>query len=368
MTITDIVLVANSPGELSALVKPVAEEFSHDKTKRLILVLTPCQYTSGREIEFVKSLNGIEEVVTSAEYKKWIIFIQRPKITFSERGVVLFLGGDLAHAMLIARKLKYPAYAYIDERIAWKKFYRKFFVPDRSTYDKFSRSTPADKLEIVGDLMVDSVAGLKKWAPEANVVTFMPGSRKWEIDYMTPLYQEIMALIRKELPEARFQLVSSSFVPAQPIAGAKTIGFEAIYNSEVIVTIPGTNTAKTAARGIPLVVVFPLNHPEVIPMEGIADLIGKLPVVGKLFKQWVAETVNRKTKYFALPNQKANHEIAPEIRGIIDPLGVAMKVVELLKNPEQRKLMSEDLIAAMGRPGAAKNIVEAINAGISQTI
>ena len=364
MTITDIVLVANSPGELSALVKPVAEEFSHDKTKRIILVLTPCQYTSGRENEFTKTLKGIAELVTSAEYKKWLFLNKKPKIAFSGKGVVLFLGGDLAHAMLIARKLKYPAYAYIDERIAWKKFYRKFFVPDRSTYDKFSRSTPAGKLQIVGDLMVDSVAGLKKWEPEAKVVTFMPGSRQWEIGYMTPLYKEIMALVKKKLPEARFQLVSSPFVKALPIEGAKMIGFEDIYNSEVVVTIPGTNTAKIAARGIPLVMVFPLNHPEVIPMEGIADWLGKLPVAGKLFKQWVAEAVNKRTKFFALPNQKADHEIVPEIRGIIDPLGVALKVVELLKNPEQRKLMSEDLIAAMGKPGAAKKIVEAINAGI----
>ena len=368
MTPTDIVLVANSPGELSALVKPVAEEFSHDQTKRLILVLTPCQYTSGRETEFTKTLRGISELVTAAEYKKWLFLNQKPKLTFSGRGAVLFLGGDLAHAMLIARKLKYPAYAYIDERIAWKKVYRRFFVPDRSTFDKFDRTTPAGKLLIVGDLMVDSVAGLKKWAPEENVVTFMPGSRRWEIDYMTPLYREIMALIRKELPSARFQLVSSPFVPAQPIEGAKTIPFEAVENSAVIVTIPGTNTAKLAARGIPMIVVFPLNHPEVIPMEGLADLIGKLPVAGRLFKKWVAETVNKRTKFFALPNQKADRELAPEIRGIIDPLGVAMKAVELLKHPEQRETMSRELAAAMGEPGAAKKIAEEINAGIPQTI
>jgi lipid-A-disaccharide synthase len=365
MTLTDIVLVANSPGELSALVKPVAEEFSHDQAKRLVLVLTPCQYTSGRENEFTKTLKGIDELITSTEYKRWIFLNQKPRINFSRQGVVLFLGGDLAHAMLIARKLKYPAYAYIDERIAWKKFYRKFFVPDQSTYDKFERQTPAGKLEIVGDLMVDSVAGLKKWAPENKVVTFMPGSRQWEIDYMTPLYKEIMALVKKEIPEVKFQLVSSPFVPARPIEGTKMIPFEELANSEVIVTIPGTNTAKLAARGIPMVVVFPLNHPEVIPMEGIADLIGKIPVAGKQFKKWVAETVNNRTKFFALPNQKGGREIAPEIRGIIDPLGVAMKVVELLKHPEIRETMSRDLAAAMGEPGAAKKIVEEINAGLS---
>ena len=365
MTTTDIVLVANSPGELSALVKPIAEEFARDKTKRLVLVLTPCQYTSGKELEFTKTLPGISALVTAAQYKKWAFFNRPPKLTFSGRGAVLFLGGDLAHAMIIARKLKYPAYAYIDERIAWKNFYRKFFVPDQSTYDKFCRTTPAGKLVIAGDLMVDSVTGLKKWAPESKVVTFMPGSRQWEINYMTPLYKEIMALIKQEAPEARFQLVSSPFIKAWPIAGAKMIGFEDLYNSEVVVTIPGTNTAKIAARGVPMVVVFPLNHPEVIPLEGIADLIGKLPVLGRAFKKYVAETVNKKTKFFALPNQKADQEIAPEIRGVIEPAVVAMKVIELLKHPGKRELMSRELVAAMGGPGAARKIVQEINAGIS---
>ena len=364
MTPQDIVLVANSPGELSALVKPVAEEFSKHKDKRIILVLTPCQYTSGKEEEFTKNIKGIELVVTAAQYKSWAFLNRKPNVQFSRKGAVLFLGGDLAHAMLMARKLKYPAYAYIDERIAWTKFYRKFFVPDQLTYDKFAGNTPVEKLKIVGNLMVDSVSELKKWSPAENVVTFMPGSRRWEIDYMTPLYKEIMTLIRKEVPSCQFQVASSPFVKAVPIEGAATIDFKDIDNSALIVTIPGTNTAKIAARGIPMVVVFPLNHPEVIPMEGLGDLIGKLPVVGRIFKQWVAETVNRQTKYFTLPNQKADKEIAPEIRGIIDPLGVAMKVVELLKQQDRRREMSAELIAAMGEPGAAKKIVEEIDAGI----
>lgn len=285
MSKTDIVLVANSPGELSALVKPVAEELAKDRTKRAILVLTPCQYISGKEIEFARTLKGIEVIVSAAEYKKWALLNQKPKrIRFAGNGMVLFLGGDLAHAMLVAKKLRYPAYAYLNERIAWKNFYRKFFVPDQAAYHKFSKQVKKEKLKIVGDLMVDSVSELKKWAPENGVVTFMPGSRKWEIDYMTPFYKEVMELIKKEVPGAKFQVVNSPFVKAHSIAGAKTVEFDKTYNSEIVVTIPGTNTAKLAARGIPMLVVFPLNHPEVIPMEGLADLIGRIPVMEKLSK------------------------------------------------------------------------------------
>lgn len=361
----DIVLVANSPGELSALVKPMAEELNKDRSKRTILVLTPCQYISGKEAEFAKGIKGISEIVTTAEYKSWAFLNQKPKhVKFAETGAVLFLGGDLAHAMLVARKLKYPAYAYIGERIAWKSFYKRFFVPDVTAYHKFSKRISKNKLKIVGDLMVDSVSEMKKWGPEENVITFMPGSRKWEIDYMTPLYKEVMELIRREIPQAKFQIVSSPFIKAHPVEGAKIVDFEKIHNSEIVVTIPGTNTAKLAARGIPMVVVFPLNHPEVIPLDGLADLIGRLPVMGKAFKRWLANAVNRKTNFFALPNQKAGREIVPEIRGEIDPLGVALKVLLLLSERKKRNQMSAELVDAMGKPGAARRIVEELNEGI----
>jgi lipid-A-disaccharide synthase len=359
---SDVVLIANSPGELSALVKPVSEEFARDKSTRLILVLTPCQYTSGKELDYAKSLPGIGEIISAAEYKRWVFFNQRPKqVKFNERGAVLFLGGDLTHAVLIARKLRFPAYAYLQERIAWKGFYKKFFVPDMTTYHKFHPRAPKGKLKLVGNLMVDSVAEFKKWDPQENIITFMPGSRRWEVDYMTPLYAQVIELIKKELPKAKFQLVSSPFIKARPILGVKTIEFKNIYNSELMVTIPGTNTAKIAALGIPMVVVFPLNHPEVIPLEGLADWIGKIPLMGRAFKKWLANVINHKTKYFALPNQKAGREIVPEIRGVIDPLGVALKVLLLLNDKKKREEMSAGLVEAMGKAGAAQKIFEEIH-------
>lgn len=366
MSKRDFVLVANSPGELSALVKPVAEELSKNKSLRVVLVLTPCQYISGKEVEFARTLRGVDAIISAGEYKKWALLNRKPKnLKFAEKGIVLFLGGDLAHAMLVARKLGYPAYAYLNERIAWKDFFKRFFVPDQKTFSKFTKQVNKDKIKIIGNLMVDSVSEIKKWDPEDNVVTFMPGSRKWEIDYMTPFYREVKDLMEREEKKLKFQIVSSPFVKARPIEGMKTIGFDDIHNSEIVITIPGTNTAKIAARGIPMVVVFPLNHPEVIPMEGLADIIGKLPAVGKAFKRWVADTVNKKTEFFALPNQKAGREIVPEIRGTIEPLGVALKVLLLLKDKKSRKKMSGELMEAMGRPGAAKKIAEELNAALN---
>jgi hypothetical protein len=359
----DIILVANSPGELSALVKPMAETLSDNlKDTRIILALTPCQYTSGKEIEYIKGLRGIEEIISATEYKKWILRNRKPKINFSEKGVVLYLGGDLAHAMLVAKKVKYPALAYVQDRIAWSRFYKKFFVPDADARAKLARSRNIkQKTKIVGNLMVDSVNDLKKWSPKKNVVTLLPGSRAWQINHMTPIYEKIIQHIKIELPGTVFQLVDSPFEKAIHIKGTKLVRFEDVFNSELVITIPGTNTARLSAMGIPMISIFPLDNPDVIPLEGLPHYLGKIPYLGSRFKKTLIDTLNRKIKFFALPNIKADREIVPEIRGIIEPAAVALEAVSLLKDRERRQKMSEELKEIMGKPGASLRMVEEIN-------
>ncbi len=352
----DIVIVANSPGELSALVKPVAEKLIDH---RVVLVLTPCQYTSGKELDYVKQLKGISEIVTANQYKNWMLRNLRPAIDFAKSGLVLFLGGDLAHAVLVAKKLKYPAYAYVQDFIGWYGFYKKFFVPDLQSYEKFSRAKPKSK--IIGNLMVDSVADIPKWNPEKDVITFLPGSRKWQINHTTPLYEKIICEIKKQLPQAKFQVVSSPFEKALEIRGAKTIAFEQVHNSELIITIPGTNTARLAALGMPMIVVFPLDNPDVIPLEGIAHFISLVPYFGSKFKKYLATTLNKKVKYFALPNIKANKEIIKEIRGEVNPKQVADEAIKLINDKNKQRELSKTLVKAMGVAGASNNIAEELN-------
>lgn len=361
----DIILVANSPGELSALVKPVAETL-HKKIRdaRIILVLTPCQYTSGKEIEYIKTIRGISEIIPQTGYSKWILRNNKPKINFNTKGVVLYLGGDLAHAILVSKKVKYPAYAYVQDRAGWTGSYKKFFVPDTEIKKKLKLKK---KVKVVGNLMVDSIETMKKWAPRKDVITFLPGSRNWQINHTTPIYKKIIEHIRAEMPQINFQLVSSPFIKAKPIKGVKTVGLDEVYNSELVITIPGTNTARLAALGMPMLVVFPLDNPDVIPLEGLPHYIGKIPYLGSKFKRVLVDTLNKRIKYFALPNMKADREIAPEIRGVIDPASVALKAIGLLKDYGQRKKMSNDLKKVMGEPGAADKIAEEIDEALRKT-
>jgi hypothetical protein len=343
MTNSDIILVANSPGELSAMVKPAAEALAD------------------KELEYIRTIRGIAQSVSAEDYKNWILLKRDPGIKFNARGVVLYLGGDLAHAMLVAKKVKYPALAYVQDRIGWTRFYKKFLVPDEACRKKLGRGS------IVGNLMVDSVSDIPQWCPQKNVITFLPGSRAWQINHTTPIYAKIIEYIRSAVPEVRFQVVSSPFVKALEIPGTAVVNFEDAHNSELAITIPGTNTARLAAMGIPMISLFPLDDPDVIPLEGLMHYITSIPGIGSVIKKALVNALNKKIKFFALPNIKADKEIVPEIRGVIDPSAAALKAIDLLKNKKERERMSKELIQAMGKPGANLKIVEAINETLRQT-
>jgi len=373
----DIVLVANSPGELSALVRPVAKAFKEKlKDAHIILFLTPCQYASGKEVEYARKNLAVDEIVSAEEYKKWLFGKTLP-LTFNRNGVCLFLGGDLLHATMIAKKLNYKAYAYLSGNlIGWTNFYRKFFIPDHQSLEYFlKKRIPNEKLKVARDLMADGTASLPRdearaaWQLDLKspVVAFMPGSRIWEIAFMLPLYEKIGKILKRNNPDLKLILIVSQFVSVESFLEYKEhhifdvfANFESLNAADLVVTIPGTNTAQIASLGLPMLVVFPLDRPEVIPLEGIMHYITNIPVIRYPLKRFIAWLINKKTKFFALPNIKANREIVREIRGKIDPRFAAEIIIQLLKNKIKLSQMSKELKEIMGEPGASSIIVEEI--------
>jgi lipid-A-disaccharide synthase len=366
----DIVLVANSPGELSALVKPLAEKFKEKaRSARLILFITPCQYASGREVEFAQKILKVDQIISTEEYKKWLLTGPLP-YTPHNLGVVLFLGGDLLHATLIAKKLNYKAYAYLaGKHIGWRNVFSRFFVPDDSLFKN------EEKAKVVGDLMTDSIQVQPRekvrnhWHLKNDRLTlaFMPGSRHWEIAHMLPLYRKIIKILKSRIPELQLMLILSPFITVEDIEKYPEHSlfdvlatFDSISAADLAVTIPGTNTAQIASAGIPMLVLFPLDNPEVIPLEGIMHYLTSIPLLGYFLKRLIAFEVNRKTKYFALPNIKAGREIVPEMRGSIKPKEAAEKIINLLSHPSILRNMEKELSTLMVRSGAANKIVEDI--------
>lgn len=371
----DIVIVANSPGELSALARPIAQKLKYKlPDTRIILFLTPCQYSSGNEVEFARKNLKVDHIVTAEEYKKWLLGAQLPnKLIMKNQGIVIFVGGDLLYATLIAKKLGYKAYAYLaGNHVSWVSFFKKFFVPEKHI---FAGKIPELKMEEVGDLMSEPLPVMQKadvidkWHldPKKLTIAMMPGSRKWEIDHLVPIYKNIVRTIKKERSDIQFILIVSPFTALKDLEEKDPdhdfdvfAPFDSISAADLVITIPGTNTAQIGALAIPMFVIFPLDKPESIPLEGLAHYITSIPVLGLIIKKAIINVVSKKTKFFALPNIKANHEIVPEIRGNIDINWTAYAIQKLIDDKAGLQKIREDLKFVMKPRNTSDRIVEII--------
>src|SRR5262249_55810670 len=80
---------------------------------------------------------------------------------------------------------------------------------------------------------------------------------------------------------------------------------EVAASAALALTLPGSVTAELAALGIPMVVVLPTGWGEVATLPGLAEYVGRAPVVGKYIKRAVRNRYLRSLKYVAHPNRRA---------------------------------------------------------------
>ena len=392
---TDIVILVNGPGELSSYVRPIVLALN-EKTRdiRLILVFTPCPYSTGKEIEIAKKIPAVVRVITKEEFIGWALLRKPPKdIKFSTKGVVVFLGGDILYGKMIAKRLKYPAIAYSEAYAKWPKIYRKFLVPDQMIFDKFKKQGfPENQIKIVGNLMVDSIKLTKKrdaifsefrLDPKKKLVSFMPGSREFQVQFTFLFFAKTAKEISMASQDIQFAYIISPYLPKNHLdKHMKKAGFtlindafdyqgikiklitndqlDAIAASDLIITIPGTNTAEVAIIGTPMISVFPLASAQLIPLEGLNDIIGRIPLLGFFFKNLYVKIMQSKIRFFAIPNIKTGREIVPDLRGAIQPRTIAEGAVALLNNKVKLENMRRELKVSLGGTGAAHKVAEEI--------
>jgi len=221
-----VFITANSPGELAGRVRPVVRELKRrERNVFITLVITPCQYASGMEAEVGKKWPEIDEVVKPGQYLKYILLGYR-SFTFrkDKPGVVVFLGGDPLHAVLLSRRMKIPAVAYLSKP-KWGKSFRKIMVVSAEEERKFKeKGINPSKIIRVGDLSLDSpeVASPKrKNFDELDfsepLILFLPGSRPVEINYMIPFYLKTAPLIKENFPRVRFIMAISPFISGRTL-------------------------------------------------------------------------------------------------------------------------------------------------------
>lgn len=133
--------------------------------------------------------------------------------------------------------------------------------------------------------------------------------------------------------------------------------------ARLALTLPGSNTAELAALGLPMLVTLPTYWAETSPMPGLAGHIGRLPLAGKYIKRALGHAYLRTLSFTAHPNRRAGRMVTPEIVGRLTAPQVAVAMLDMLGG--DLAAIETGLRAAMGEPGAARRIAEALVADLA---
>lgn len=391
-----LIILANSPGEMSGWVAPVVTQVRAILPDvHITVALIPDWFTSGREREFAAQLPvdrvaGVFTVIRSI----W----QDLDACRARSNLVLFLGGDALYAKGLAALLKCPAMAYMP-RVYHPADFRRIFVPTAAEKDRAVRKgADPDHIVVVPTLALDSVIpsgtpteikarfGLPEEA--RPIFSLMAGSRPsyvaMSIDFMLDIAGHLLdrhAAARTLLPVSPFidrELVLS-VLRRRGLAWTETPGGETLYTgpdgrilivfahshdafvvADAAVVLPGTNNLQCAALGVPFIMLMPLNSIEHIPFEGLLGfLYPKFFPFNKL-KKHVISYLSKRVPYVSMVNRMAGRMLAPELRGVLTPAGVAEAVSDLWLDTPRREQLRADLLELTRERGAARIIAEAI--------
>jgi len=403
MNNTDIILVTNSPGELFSWAKVTAEKLKAHGASRIIVALVPCPFASGKEVEIARNFLEIDQVITPWEFVKLSLGLPLKNYRSAKKGIVVFLGGDYWHAHILAKRLKFPVIAYAVKNSMFLNKFDRIAVIDQEMKDLLlNKDFPKEKISVIGNLMVD---GIKiNYPPEAlreeleipldaPILGILPGSRLYHMEVSLPVFLKVAELVRQQLPEAKFIMGLSPFIsikelenclnrpPQKELNGTTAIlrkdekgwkittenncelilrehiQYDLMNVSDVVLTIPGTNTAELAFLNKPMVVASTWKAK--IPRGGIMGLLSNLPM-GNLLKKHIITGILKKIKYTSLPNQLAQKVIVPEITVDRGGEDIAPVILDLLRNPEKRQEISRNLQGLFVKNDASGKISQLI--------
>ena len=133
--------------------------------------------------------------------------------------------------------------------------------------------------------------------------------------------------------------------------------YEILKECDLAITTVGANTAELGAIALPMIVVLPTQHLDMMnAWDGIFGLLGKISFINRFITFTIRNFYLKKKKFFAWPNIKAKRMIVPERIGNISPSEIAREVLFLLKNKDQLKNISDNLHKERGNKGAAKKL------------
>ena len=411
-----VVFISNGPGELATWVRPLAAKLHNKILMRpkygsspisLRLVLVPCPNATGNELKAAKQWGQFEQIIPSTKFWKLLI---RPKKygIWPSNGLVVFLGGDQFWSVLLSARLRYQHLTYAEWVARWPQWNDRIAAMSIKVRDRLPNRFKK-KCTVVGDLMADvkNFDNKEEPLPKGQWIALMPGSKSAKLSVGVPFLLEVADQLAHYLPESKFLLPvapTTSIDEIQKFASSKnpitrqyTASIKAIIqnkknkNWHTLITSAGTevhlyqnhpahnfiskcnlalttigaNTAELGALGVPMIVIIPTQHLNVMQAwDGILGILGRLPflelILGRLISIWKM----RKSNFLAWPNISAGKMIVPEKIGIIYPKDIVKEALQWIDSPARLQGQKEDLLNIRGQPGAVelltKEIIELI--------
>ena len=397
-----IVLVSNGPGELSTWVRPLALRLQRlmplrpavpDADGSLQLVLVPCPNGTGQEHRAAATWGLFERIVPARSF--WSLLLRPRRFgPWSRQGVVVLRGGDQFWTVLLSARLGYRHLTYAEWVARWPRWNDRIAAMGPLAAGRLAPRW-AGRCTVVGDLMADlsEMARSDAPLPEGEWVALMPGSKRAKLRVGMPFLLETADRLAALRPGCRFLLpvaptTSVEELLAQagsdnPIARGYRAGVPRMLAGDLLETPAGTriqlarenpvhsalsqcalalttvgaNTAELAALGVPMLVLVPTQHLHVMQAwDGLAGLVGRLPLLRWFFGVLLTLWRLRHRGFLASPNIAAGRMLVPERVGAITPAAIAAEAADWLAAPERLEGMRADLRSLRGQPGAVASL------------
>jgi len=381
-----VVVTVNGPGEISAWLQPFAVRLKERAPQvRLAAALLPCVFATGCEARVLAKIREVDAFATPCESMRCILRGRRPAALADLPGSLLHFGGEPLLGLGLAWRLKYPPLAYAEGPFSLQSRFSRVYYTD-------AQPTTAPAAPVLGNMMVDA-ARMRCPKREAGrgqtVIGIFTGSRDYMVKNMLPFFTKVAGDVAETAPDVRWLVGKADYVSTEMLVrcareedGRKIEGDSAAWDghgtltstrgvrlevvcpaqvmteADLVITIPGTNTAELSALGVPMIVVVTTYYPEVHPLPGLLGHLDHVPLFGKYIKRAGALAYHSRVKFLAHPNRKRGRAVVPEVTGRITTGDVAAAVRETLAGPLEP--MRRELLSIMGPPGATERLVDEV--------
>jgi hypothetical protein len=395
-----VVLVSNGPGELTTWVKPLAERLRHQLPWPLQLVLVPCPNATGVEHQVAAGWQLFERIVPARRF--WGLLLRPWRYgPWPRQGLVVFLGGDQFWTVLLSARLGYRHLTYAEWVARWPRWNDRIAAMGPAAASRLPARLQ-QRCTVVGDLMADLSEAARQSSPlpPGDWVALLPGSKRAKLLVGVPFLLETADRLRALRPGLQFVLPVAPTTsvaellayagPANPLQrhyGAGEPRLEhvpqphlltpagtaialvqehpahgVLSQCDLALTTVGANTAELGALGVPMIVLVPTQHLQVMQAwDGALGILARLPLLRWLLGLALTAWRMRARGFLAWPNIAARRAVVPERVGPITPRQIAAEAADWLAHPQRLDGMREDLRSLRGRPGAVAALAQMVN-------